>query len=242
MPRPVEMTAAENAALDPLFELDAARADEIRAQRADYRNAAAAWDADLSAVEQWRQNDEAPVQGPANPGGDALPGADPTGRAFLDSIGATDVQVRFDAGDLNCGYAAQAELDTWRTLISGGCFQTAYPDWLFVAWEPGTEEFAWPLFVHEAMHWWQYQNYYPALLEADREGVPEELYDEEFETDASCRAVYLHGITRSAYADSSSPCTIDWYEGWFLDHLASLGVRVSAPTAEEFEVTTVIRP
>jgi len=55
--------------------------------------------------------------------------------------------------------------------------------------------------------------------------------------------VYQHGIDLSAFDGSSSPCDItDWHDGWFVDQLAALGVRTSAPTPEEFEVSAVVRP
>ena len=118
-----------------------------------------------------------------------------------------------------------------------------YPDWLFVAGEPGIERLAWPIFVHEAMHWYQYQNSFPALLAAERAGVSHDDYEWALETDASCRAVYHHGIDRSAFDGSSSPCDItDWHDGWFVDQRAARGVRTSAPTPEEFEVSAVVRP
>ena len=82
-----------------------------------------------------------------------------------------------------------------------------------------------------------------ALLAAERAGVSHDDYEWALETDASCRAVYQHGIDRSAFDGSSSPCDItDWHDGWFVDQLAALGVRTSAPTPEEFEVSAVVRP
>ncbi len=239
--RPSAITASQAGVIADVLAENRAFAADIRGARGEYVEAAAAWEADATWILQWLDEDAAPQSAVANPGGQSFPGDDPQGRAFLDSIGATDVQVIFDAGAENCGYASQD--DGPRTLVVGGCYQTAYPDWLFVAWEPGIERLVWPMFVHEAMHWYQYQNYFPYLLAAERAGVSDEDYERALETDASCRAVYQHGIDRSAFANSSSPCDLeDWYEGWFVDQLAALGVRMSAPTPEEFEVSGVVRP
>lgn len=239
--RPAAVTASQAEVIDEVFAANRTLAADIRRARGAYVEAAAAWEADATWIAQWREQDAAPQPAAPNPGGHAFPGEDPQGRGFLDSIGATDVQVIFDAGTENCGYASQE--DGPRTLVVGGCYQTGYPDWLFVAWEPGIEELAWPIFVHEAMHWYQYQNYFPYLLAAERAGISDDQYETALETDASCRAVYQHGVDRSAFEGSSSPCELtDWYDGWFVDQLAALGVRTSAPTAEEFEVSAVRRP
>lgn len=237
---PAVTTAQANVVVSA-FEATAGFAAEVRRARGAFLEARSGWEADAAWIARWLEEDAAPEPQVPNPGGQALPGDDPYGRAFLDSIGATDVQVIFDAGAENCGYAGQE--DGPGTLVVGGCYQTAYPDWLFVAWEPGIERLAWPLFVHEAMHWYQYRTYFPYLRAADRAGISESEYDAALERDASCRAVYLHGIDRSAYAGSSSPCDLDdWYDGWFVDQLIALGVRTSAPTSEEFEVSAVVRP
>jgi type II secretory pathway pseudopilin PulG len=215
--------------------------DRIAAQRDTFRTDLAGWDADEAATAQWQQSTDAPSPAVANPGGGAMPGDDPTGRAFLDSIGATDVQVIFDAGPENCGYSG-AGSDAW-SYTAGGCYDTRYRNWLFLAWERGGEELVWPVFVHEAMHWYQYQQYYPLFLAADRAGVAHDAYVGALEGDASCRAVYVYGIHADEYEDSSSPCDVDgWYEGWLRDHLASLGVRTTEPVATEYEVLEVTRP
>lgn len=239
--RPTAITASQVDAVAEVFAQNRAVAADIRRARGEYVEAAAAWDADAAWVVQWQEEDASPQAAIPNPGGEEFAGDDPQGRAFLDSIGATDVQVIFDAGSENCGYAAQE--DGPNTLVVGGCYQTAYPDWLFVAWEPGIQRLAWPMFVHEAMHWYQYQDFFPYLLAAERAGVSHDDYEWALETDASCRAVYQHGIARSAFEGSSSPCDIDdWHDGWFVDQLVGLGVRTSAPTPEEFEVSAVVRP
>lgn len=239
--RPTAVTASQADAIADVLAQNAAFAADIRHARGEYVEAAAAWEADAAWIAQWQEKDAAPQPAVPNPGGQEFPGDDPQGRAFLDSIGATEVHVIFDAGPENCGYAGQE--DGPNTLVVGGCYQTAYPDWLFVAWESGIQRLAWPMFVHEAMHWYQYQNFFPHLLAAERTGITHDDYEWALETDASCRAVYQHGIDRSAFEGSSSPCDIqDWNDGWFVDQLVGLGVRTSAPTPEEFEVSAVVRP
>lgn len=208
---------------------------------ADYESDRRAWDDEHAQVEQWKTGTESPLLAVPNPGGSAMPGSDPDGRAFLSSIGADRVQVAFDAGDENCGYHLSER--TGYEIVVGGCYSTRYPSWIFLAWDPGMESSVWAVFVHEAMHWYQYQNYYPAFLAADRAGVTDDQYGPELEADASCRAVYVYGIPASDYVDTSSPCDIDgWYDGWLLDHLASLGVQVTQPVASDYEVLEVVRP
>jgi hypothetical protein len=225
------------AAIEVLAPTDA----QISAQRDAYQTDAAEWDADEAATAQWQATADAPPAVVGNPGGSAMPGADPTGRAFLDSIGATDVQVMFDAGPDNCGYSS-AGSEGW-TYTAGGCYDTRFRNWLFLAWDRGGEDLVWPVFVHEAMHWYQYQQYYALFLAADRAGIAHEAYGASVESDASCRAVYVHGIDAEEYEDSSSPCDVDgWYEGWLRDKLVGLGARAAEPTPAEYEVSEVIRP
>jgi hypothetical protein len=151
------------------------------------------------------------------------------------------VQLVLDAGSDNCGY--QAGGNGPYTLVLGGCFDTRFPNTVLLAWEPGTEDRVWAIFVHEVMHWYQYQTYYPAFLAAQRVGVDEDAYVTALESDASCRAVNLHGVPASQYATTSAPCSVDgWYDGWLLDQLASLGVPVIEPVAETYEVSAVTRP
>ncbi|MDQ1205911.1 hypothetical protein [Microbacterium sp. SORGH_AS_0862] len=222
----------------------AAASDKVTATQqatARYESDRRAWDDEHAQVEQWKTGTDAPLLAVPNPGGRAMPGPDPDGRAFLSSIGADRVQVAFDAGDENCGYHLSER--TGYEIVVGGCYSTRYPGWLFIAWDPGMEASVWPVFVHEAMHWYQYQNYYPAFLAADRAGVTDDQYGPELEADASCRAVYVHGIPASDYVDTSSPCDVEgWYDGWLLDHLASLGVQVTEPVAADYEVLEVVRP
>lgn len=201
------------------------------------------WDADASSIEAWALTDETPTVAVPNPGGNALPGNDPSGRAFLDSIGATDVQVIFDAGSENCGYTQASEgVDTDYWIVWGGCYNTGFRNWLFLAWssDQASDEL-YPLLVHEAMHWYQYQNYYQMFVAADRLGIPD--YTSEIEADASCRAVYTHGVPLEAYEESSSPCWVDgWYEGWLPDFLADQGVPMAAPNPADYEVIDEVRP
>ena len=206
-----------------------------------YRQALTAWNAEQEQAATWRSGTTTPSVTEGNPGGDAMPGGDPLGRGFLDSIGAPQVQLVLDAGPDNCGY--QAGGDGPYTLVLGGCFDTRFPNSVFLAWESGTEDGVWAIFVHEVMHWYQYQTYYAAFLAADRVGVAEDAYGAQLEADASCRAVYQHGIPSWRYASTSAPCSVDdWYDGWLLDHLASLGVPVTEPVAEDYEVNAVVRP
>ncbi|MEV7692553.1 hypothetical protein AB0N73_04405 [Microbacterium sp. NPDC089189] len=235
------VTVSQQQIVDAALAAAAPQTEATTTQGEAYRAARSAWDAEQAAVESWRAGTAAPTPAQSNPGGTAMPGADPTGRGFLDAIGATDVQVAYEAGPDNCGYNAEGN-DAY-TLVVGGCYDTRFPDWVLMAWEPGTEETVWPIFVHEAMHWYQYQNYYAAFLAADRVGVPRDAYIAELEADASCRAVYVHGIPAWRYATSSAPCDVDgWYDGWLLDHLASLGVPVAEPVAADYEIAEVVRP
>lgn len=222
----------------------AAAADDVAATEqaaADYRSDRQDWDDDHAQVDAWKAQTDSPLLVAPNPGGAAMPGADPDGRGFLASIGAGQVQIAFDAGDDNCGYHLAER--TGYEIVVGGCYSTRYPNWLFLAWDPGMEDTVWPVFVHEAMHWYQYQNYYPAFLAADRAGVTDDQYGPQLEADASCRAVNLYGIPASAYVDTSSPCDVaGWYDGWLLDHLASLGVKVAEPVVSDYEVLEAVRP
>ncbi|WP_159499251.1 hypothetical protein [Microbacterium sp. 18062] len=213
----------------------------IEEQGAAYREARSAWDSEQAQAAEWRAGTATPSVSAGNPGGGAMPGADPSGRAFLDSIGASQVQLVLDAGVDNCGY--QAADDGPYTLVLGGCFDTRFPNSVFLAWEPGTEQGVWAIFVHEVMHWYQYHTYYAAFIAAERVGVSGDAYGTELEADASCRAVHLYGIPASQYANTSAPCSIEgWYDGWLLDHLAALGVPVTEPASEDYEVSEVVRP
>ncbi|MDQ1130762.1 hypothetical protein [Microbacterium sp. SORGH_AS_0888] len=216
-------------------------AQRIASQRAAYRADVAAWDADEAEVAAWRARDDVPPAGVANPGGQSMPGDDPTGRAFLDSIGATAVQLVFDAGPGNCGYNAGGD-EGW-SYAAGGCYDSDYRNRLFLAWDPGAESLVRSVFVHEAMHWYQYEHYYPVFVRAARAGIFHDDYAHDIESDASCRAVFVHGIPREDYEDSSSPCDVDdWYEGWLPDRLVALGAVTTPPVAAAYEVSEVIRP
>ncbi|WP_460774450.1 hypothetical protein [Microbacterium sp. GXF7504] len=216
-------------------------AAQLTQQREAYRGDLAAWEADQAAAERWRTTDEVPAPGFPNPGGDAIPGDDPHGRAFLDAIGATDVQVLFDAGRDNCGYDLAS--DSPFTYSVGGCYDSRFRNRLFLAWERGAEDLVWSVFVHEAMHWYQYREYYPLFVSAQRAGYGHDDYRGVVESDASCRAVALYGIDPDRYEGSSSPCDVDgWYDGWLPDRLAEMGVRVREPVAEDYEVREVTRP
>jgi hypothetical protein len=170
-----------------------------------------------------------------------MPGDDPYGRAFLDSIGATDVTVVFEAGPENCGYNGGDGGGDY--YYAGGCFNPEYANTLFMAWDPGAEDLVRSIFVHEAMHWYQNEHYLQDTYLADFAHVDFAAYNERWEADASCRAVYVYGIPIEEYADSTSPCTIDgWYEGFIKDYLASLGVHVTEPDPAAFEVAEASRP
>jgi len=218
---------------DLLAQLDTARS-QYRTDLDNWTNTAT-WAADDLA------GTATPSASVANPGGDAMPGDDPYGRAFLDSIGATDVTVLFEAGPENCGYAGTGGEDGY--VYAGGCFNGAYPNTLFMAWDPGAEDLVRSIFVHEAMHWYQNENYLQVEYLADVAGIDRGSYTERWEADASCRAVYVHGIPLEEYVGSSSPCTIDgWYEGFIEDYLAGLGAKVAEPDPASYEVAEASRP
>ena len=235
------LSPAQQALITAALDAQADTGAQIVAQRDAYRQAVGGWEADQAAAEAWLQTNDAPAASVANPGGTTIPGGDPDGQAFLDAIGATDVQVFFDAGTDNCGYTAVG--DDPFSYSAGGCYDSRFRNWLFLAWERGGEELVWPVFVHEAMHWYQYQHYYPLFLSAGRAGVAHDAYRGAVESDASCRAVVVYGIDPAEYEGSSSPCDVDgWYEGWLRDAIAAHGVRVSEPVAAEFEVREAVRP
>jgi len=240
-PEPLRLSFAEVDLIDAELAERADLADQLATARADYRSQLSDWDQAL----QWAETDRAGTAQPAaavsNPGGGAMPGGDPTGRAFLDSIGATDVTVFFEAGPENCGYSGTGGEENY--LYAGGCFSTAYPNTLFMAWDDGADDMVWSIFVHEAMHWFQSEHYAEASYLASFAGIDFASYTPQWEADASCRAVYVHGMTLDDYVDSSSPCTVDgWYEGWIADYLASLGAHRGAPVAAEFEPLETSRP
>ncbi|MBX3098417.1 MAG: hypothetical protein KF761_02455 [Salinibacterium sp.] len=212
----------------------------LDAQRDEYNTEVSQWEQSASWAATELESSAQPTPSVSNPGGGAMPGDDPYGRAFLDSIGATDVTVVFEAGPENCGYSGGHD-DGY--VYAGGCFNGAYPNTLFMAWDEGAEDIVRSIFVHEAMHWYQNEHYLQATYLADFAGIDSSTYNERWEADASCRAVYVYGIPIEDYADSSSPCTINgWYEGFIGDYLASLGAKLTEPDPAAFELVEASRP
>lgn len=215
--------------------------DELDGQRGAFRTALSQWNQSLSWAEDAHGAADQPGVAVANPGGDALPGDDPSGRAFLDSIGATDVSVVFDAGPDNCGYYGNG--GGYGYVYAGGCFRGEYSNTLYMAWDSGAEDIVWPIFVHEAMHWYQNEQYAQATYLADFAGIDAASYNDKWEADASCRAVYVYGMSLDDYVGSSSPCTIDgWHEGWIADYLTSLGAKLTQPDPATYELAETSRP
>jgi hypothetical protein len=236
------VSAVEQGVVDTLVTEASTVAAEIEARGAAYRDASLLWTDAESAIATWRSQDEAPTPQVANPGGPGFPGGDADERALLERIGASAVQVIFDSGEDNCGY--QQGLPTEGFLAVGGCYNPSYRNWLFLAWDEGIEEAeVWPVFVHEAMHWYQWDRYATLFEAAERSGVTSDRYTAQIESDASCRAVFQHGVARSEYDNSSAPCDVDdWYDGWLVDQLAALGVPTAAPDPAAYEVQDVVRP
>lgn len=236
------LSASEQSVVDAAVAAASETAAKISERTAAYREAADQWSASEQVVAAWRNQDETPSVQAANPGGPALPGGDAEERALLERIGAADVQLIFDAGEQNCGFSGAT--GTASSLAIGGCYDPSFRDWLFLAWDRGiTADQIWPIFVHEAMHWYQWEHHAVLFESASRAGVEGESYRGQIESDASCRAVYQHGIDAVAYQSSSSPCDVDgWYDGWLRDQLAGLGVPVAAPDPAAYEVAEVIRP
>lgn len=217
-------------------------AGQVDARREEFRTADRLWAESEASARSFHEQDDTPTVSVPNPGGDSMPGGDDErARALLDSIGANDVQILFDAGEQNCGYSGGASPGM---LAIGGCYTSQYRDWLFLAWDEGVaSDDVWPIFVHEAMHWYQWDRYVQLFESAHRAGIDADQYRGFIESDASCRAVAQHGIPRSAYAGSSAPCDVtDWYDTWLVDRLAELGVPVAAPDPETYEVQAVTRP
>jgi hypothetical protein len=234
------LTAAQVEVIDGEVAERAELLAQLDEQRDQYDTRVSDWEQSLAWADEYYALTDAPSVSIPNPGGDALPGDDPYGRAFLDSIGATDVTVFFEAGPENCGYYGSGGGDQ---LYVGGCFDAAYPNTLFMAWDPGVESYVWPIFVHEAMHWFQDETYIQATYLADFDGIPFDQYSPTWEADASCRAVYVYGIPIEEYVDSTAPCTIDgWYEGYITDHLTALGADLDEPDPAAFELTESSRP
>lgn len=240
-PEPPRLTASQS----DRIEVEVAERGEVLLaldeKRDEYRTAEDEWDQSVSWAEDAHGPADQPVVAVPNPGGSALPGDDPAGRAFLDSIGATDVQVVFDAGPDNCGYYGNGGGP--YTLYAGGCFRGEFPNTLYMAWDPGAEDVASAIFVHEAMHWFQAERYAQDTYLADFAGIDSASYSAEWEADASCRAVYVYGRSLADYADTTSPCTIDgWYEGWIADYLTSRGAQLTEPDPATYELAESSRP
>ncbi len=239
-PEPPALTATQSDRIGQEIDERAELLTELDSLRADYQERVARWDHAESSAQVHRTLTTQPVPSVANPGGTSMPGDDPDGRQFLDSIGATDVTVFFEAGAENCGfYGAGGYGQVW----SGGCVRGEYPNTLFMAWDPGAEPVVWPIFVHEAMHWYQDETYIEVVFVAEFAGVDPALWEPQWEADASCRAIAAYGLSIEDYADSSSPCTVEgWYEGWILTHMEALGATMGPPDPTTFELTESSRP
>ena len=239
-PEPPQLTASQAERIDAEF---AEREDllaELDYQRTEYELDLSDWTQSEEWTEEYLADTAQPTPSVPNPGGTALPGADPTGRAFLDAIGATDVTVFFEAGPDNCGYYGNGGTELG---YAGGCFRPEYPNSLYMAWDPQAESVAWSIFVHEAMHWYQDEHYIQATYLADFAGVDFESYSSVWEADASCRAVYSYGMTLEDYVDTTSPCTIaGWYEGYITDYLVSRGANLTEPDPAAYEPVETSRP
>lgn len=236
------VTGAQQSAIAGAFDASAETAALVEAQRTALRDAQQVWDDAVASAEAFKAEDAAPAVSVPNPGGDSMPGGgDAEARALLDGIGGAAVQIVYDGGPQNCGYAAADE--TYRVAL-GGCYDSRFRNRIFLAWDPGaTRASIWPIFVHEAMHWYQWDRFATQFAAAENVGVGQDAYRAQIETDASCRAVIQHGVPATAYELSSAPCTVpDWHEGWLLAQLSGLGVPVAAPVAEEYEVQGVMRP
>jgi hypothetical protein len=235
------VSTVERALIDETVAAASEVSAQIAARQQELLDAQTLWRETQQSVEVWRDDDADPAPAVPNPGG-AFPGGDAEERALLESIGASDVQVILDAGPENCGYAQGPPVAGW--LAIGGCYNPNYRQWLFVAWDPGFgEDEIWPIFVHEAMHWYQWDRYADLFEAAARSGVSDAQYRAQIESDASCRAVFQHGVDRAAFDNSSAPCDVDgWHDGWLVEQLAALGVPTAAPDPAAYEVQEVVRP
>ena len=157
--RPPALSADQRSSIQAELSEHADLLAQLDDQRAAYNTAVSQWDQSLSWAEDAHGPADQPSVAVANPGGDALPGDDPYGRAFLDSIGATDVVVVFDAGPDNCGFYGNSGGGDSGYVYAGGCFRADHSNTLYMAWDSGAEDIVWPIFVHEAMHWYQDENY-----------------------------------------------------------------------------------
>ena len=224
--------------LDASAELDQQLGDSTDRFQAELET----WRSFEAGAAAWRGTSTPPPAGAPNPGGDQLPGDDPSGRGLLDAIGATGVSVAFDSSGNNCGYSSIAS-DSPFFLAVGGCYNSTFRDTLFMAWDPGTEDSVWPIFVHEAMHWFQADRHYELYIAIEDAGADAAAWSAALEVDASCRAVFQFGIPIEDYEDTSAPCTApQWHDGWLAEQAAALGAMVAPPDPESFEVLEVVRP
>ena len=231
-------TAIIDTVLDSRTELDA----QLLESNTQFQEQVSTWQSFEAGAASWRGTITPAPAGEPNPGGDAMPGEDPTGRAFLDAIGATGVTIAFDASGSNCGYSG-IESNPPFTLSVGGCYNSAYRNTLFMAWDPGTEDSVWPIFVHEAMHWYQAEHHYELYFAIDEAGADQSAWSNALEVAASCRAVFQYGIPIEDFENTSAPCTaLDWHDGWLVQQAAALGAMTLAPDPEAFEVLPVVRP
>lgn len=235
------VTDDQDQAVDAALAASADLAGRIESQKAAYEAADSLWRGAEASSASFHSEDVVPTVSAPNPGGDSLPGGDAQARALLDSIGGSDVQIVYDGGAQNCGFAAA---DAAYVLALGGCYDSRFRDSVFLAWDRGaTRDDIWPIFVHEAMHWYQWDRLATIFAAAQSSGIDRESYRAQIEADASCRAVIEHGVPRSAYERSSAPCDVaDWNDGWLVQQLAGLGVPTAAPDPESYQVEPVVRP
>lgn len=235
------VTGAEQSAVDAAVAASADVVARIQEQRTAYRDAADLWQRAEASSASFHAADTVPTVSAPNPGGDAFPGGEADARALLDGIGGGAVRIVYDGGPQNCGFAAASQAYS-RAL--GGCYDSDFRNSVFLAWDRGaTRADVWPIFVHEAMHWYQWDRYATLFAAATASGFGPDAYRAQIESDASCRAVYQHGVPASAYDASTAPCDVDdWSDGWLPAQLAGLGIPVAAPDPEAYEVEAVTRP
>ncbi|MGP3534619.1 hypothetical protein ACTU3I_07475 [Microbacterium sp. RD1] len=235
------VTSAQQAVVTAAVEATAEVSAQIDSQKAAYRSAVAVWQSAEQTAASFQGENTAATASAPNPGGASMPGGDADARALLDGIGGAAVQIVYDGGPQNCGYSAA---DENFFLALGGCYDSRFRNTVFLAWDSGARRSdIWPIFVHEAMHWYQWDRFSTYFAAADGVGVGQDAYRTQIESDASCRAVVQHGVPASAYEGSSAPCDVaGWHENWLVEQLAGLGVPTAAPDPEAFEVREVTRP
>ncbi len=235
------VTTAQQEAVAAAFAATAETATQLTAQREAYRAAVAVWESAVRTDEEFKAGAEPAAPSAPNPGGGQIPGGDADARALLDGLGGTDVQIVYDGGPQNCGYASA---DDAYQIALGGCYDNRFRTTVFLAWDPGAARSdIWAIFVHEAMHWYQWDRYATLFAAADQVGVDQGSYRSQIESDASCRAVIQHGVPRAFFDRSTAPCDVEgWHDGWLVEQLAGLGVPTAAPDPEAYEVQEVTRP